>query len=79
MLADYNYYRQVLARHGIQLRPDRAQHQLQVMHDSGDNPAVVRQVMAASSNDAEPAPPINESLRKLEDNLQRLEQLVSQH
>ena len=79
LLADYNYYRQVLARHGIQLRPDRAQHQLQVMHDSGDNPAVVRQVMAASSNDAEPAPPINESLRKLEDNLQRLEQLVSQH
>ena len=52
------------------------------MHASGDNPAVVRQVMMASATAADyvekPAKQgIHESLVRLEENLQRLDQLVS--
>ena len=82
LMGNYHYYRQVLARHGISLRPERAEQQLQAMHASGDNPAVVRQVMMASAATADyvekPAKQgIHESLIRLEENLQRLEQLVS--
>ena len=81
IMNDYTYYRQVLARHGIELRPERARQQLQAMHASGDNPAVVRQVMMATAAESEGTTPsasngIKNSLDRLEENLQRLEQLV---
>jgi hypothetical protein len=39
----------VLARHGITLRPERAEQQLQLMHASGDDPAVVRKVILSGN------------------------------
>jgi len=81
LMNDYQYYRQVLARHGITLRPERAEQQLQLMHASGDDPAVVRKVILSgnhASHQDKPAPHgMRESLSKLEENLQRLERLVS--
>ena len=81
LMNDYQYYRQVLARHGITLRPERAEQQLQLMHASGDDPAVVRKVILSGNHaghQEKPAPHgIRESLSKLEENLQRLERLVS--
>ncbi len=78
---DYQYYRQVLARHGITLRPERAEQQLERMHASGDNPEVVRRVMLAEGANGHHHAPTQQgmraSLNKLEENLQRLEQLVS--
>ena len=47
LLAHYDYYRQVLKRHGIEVHTDFVQRELAAMQRSGNNPAVVREIIEA--------------------------------
>ena len=69
LLAHYDYYRQVLKRHGIEVHTDFVQRELAAMQRSGNNPSVVRDIIEAED---EGMPPLTSSLDRLEANLARL-------
>lgn len=73
LLAHYDYYRQVLKRHGIEVHTDFVQRELAAMQRSGNNPAVVREVIEAEE---EGMPTLTSSLDRLEANLARLEKSI---
>jgi predicted acylesterase/phospholipase RssA len=73
LLAHYDYYRQVLKRHGIEVHTDFVQRELAAMQRSGNNPAVVREVIEAEE---EGMPTLTSSLDRLEANLARLEKNI---
>ena len=73
LLAHYDYYRQVLKRHGIEVHTDFVQRELAAMQRSGNNPAVVREIIEAED---EGMPPLTSSLDRLEANLARLEKTI---
>jgi NTE family protein len=73
LLENYNYYRQVLMRHGIQFHTDLVKRELQAMQESGNNPKVVRGVIEA---DEEGAPDLERAMCKLEENLKRLDEMI---
>lgn len=73
LLAHYDYYRQVLKRHGIEVHTDFVQRELAAMQRSGNNPAVVREVIEAEE---EGMPTLMSSLDRLEANLARLEKSI---
>ena len=69
LLAHYDYYRQVLKRHGIEVHTDFVQRELAAMQRSGNNPSIVRGVIEAED---EGMPALTSSLDQLEANLARL-------
>jgi NTE family protein len=69
LLAHYDYYRQVLKRHGIDVHTDFVQRELAVMQRSGNDPRIVREVIEAKE---EGFPALTSSLERLEENLARL-------
>jgi NTE family protein len=73
LLAHYDYYRQVLKRHGIEVHTDFVQRELAAMQRSGNNPAVVREIIEAEE---EGMPTLASSLDRLEANLARLEKSI---
>ncbi len=73
LLAHYDYYRQVLKRHGIEVHTDFVQRELAAMQRSGNDPKVVREVIEAED---EGFPPLTSSLDRLEANLVRLERNI---
>lgn len=73
LLAHYDYYRQVLKRHGIDVHTDFVQRELAVMQRSGNDPKVVREVIEAKE---EGFPALTSSLERLEANLARLEKTI---
>jgi NTE family protein len=73
LLAHYDYYRQVLKRHGIEVHTDFVQRELAAMQRSGNNPAVVREVIEAED---EGMPTLTSALDRLEANLARLEKTI---
>jgi len=73
LLAHYDYYRQVLKRHGIEVHTDFVQRELAAMQRSGNNPAVVREIIEAED---EGMPTLTSSLDRLEANLARLEKTI---
>ncbi len=70
LLQDYNYYRQVLKRHGIKVRTDFVQRELAAMQHSGNDPQVVRNVIEAK---AEGLPSLASAIDHLEANLARFD------
>ncbi len=72
ILQHYDYYHQILMRHGIELRTDVIARELSVMQQSHNDPKVVKDIMAHA-----PAlePGLQQSLDRLEENLKRLEDL----
>jgi NTE family protein len=73
LLAHYDYYRQVLKRHGIDVHTDFVQRELAAMQRSGNDPRVVREVIEAAD---EGLPTLTSSLDQLEANLARLEKTI---
>lgn len=73
LLANYDYYRQVLKRHGIEVHTDFVQRELAVMQRSGNNPDVVRTIIEAQD---EGMPDLTTAIDRLEHNLQRLEKNI---
>lgn len=73
LLAHYDYYRQVLKRHGIEVHTDFVQRELAAMQRSGNNPAIVRDVIEAED---EGMPALTSSLDQLEANLARLGKII---
>jgi predicted acylesterase/phospholipase RssA len=73
LLAHYDYYRQVLKRHGIEVHTDFVQRELAAMQRSGNDPKVVREVIEAED---EGYPTLTSSLERLEANLARLEKTI---
>jgi predicted acylesterase/phospholipase RssA len=73
LLAHYDYYRQVLKRHGVEVHTDFVQRELAAMQRSGNDPKVVREVIEAED---EGYPTLASSLERLEANLARLEKSI---
>jgi NTE family protein len=73
LLAHYDYYRQVLKRHGIDVHTDFVQRELAAMQRSGNDPRIVREVIEAKE---EGFPALTSSLERLEENLARLGKTV---
>lgn len=73
LLNHYDYYRQVLKRHGIEVHTDFVQRELSVMQRSGNDPDVVRTVIEAKD---EGMPSLLTAMDTLEQNLQRFEQTI---
>jgi predicted acylesterase/phospholipase RssA len=73
LLAHYDYYRQILKRHGIEVHTDFVQRELAAMQRSGNDPRVVREVIEAQE---EGFPALTSSLERLEANLSRLEKTI---
>jgi predicted acylesterase/phospholipase RssA len=73
LLAHYDYYRQVLKRHGIEVHTDFVQCELAAMQRSGNDPRVVREVIEAED---EGFPVLTSSLDRLEENLARLDRII---
>jgi predicted acylesterase/phospholipase RssA len=73
LLAKYDYYRQVLKRHGIEVHTEFVQRELAAMQRSGNAPSVVRTVIEAQE---EGMPDLASAIDRLELNLQRLEKTI---
>lgn len=73
LLAQYDYYRQVLKRHGIEVHTDFVQRELAAMQRSGNAPDVVRTVIEAPD---EGMPSLASAIDRLEHNLLRLEKTI---
>jgi predicted acylesterase/phospholipase RssA len=73
LLAHYDYYRQILKRHGIEVHTDFVQRELAAMQRSGNDPRVVREVIESQE---EGYPALTSSLERLEANLTRLEKTI---
>lgn len=73
LLAQYDYYRQVLMRHGIEVHTDFVQRELAAMQRSGNDPNVVRKVIEAPE---EGLPGLASAIDRLEHNLMRLEKTI---
>jgi len=73
MLENYDYYHQVLRRHGIELQTNLVARELDVMQQSGNDPKVVKGIIEAAD---EGSPSLQMSMDKLEANLLRLEGLM---
>jgi len=74
LLAKYDYYRQVLKRHGIEVHTDFVQRELAAMQRSGNDPDVVRKVIEAKE---EGMPDLASAIDRLEHNLRRLERVIA--
>lgn len=80
LLENFDYYRHVLMRHGVQLHTDRIRNDLDAMRTSGDKLSVVEAVLrdnhqrtaTQASGGGLPA-----SIDRLEDNLRRLEETIT--
>ena len=72
LLQNYDYYRQILMRHGITLRTDVIARELSMMRQSNNDPRVVKDILSHAQV-AEPG--LQQSLDRLEENLKRLEDL----
>ena len=75
LLENFDYYRQVLMRHGIELHTDLVTRELQAMHEGGDHNKIVEQIITAPE---ELGPSLQESLDSLEHSLRRLEDIIVQ-
>ena len=73
MLENYDYYHQVLRRHGIELQTNLVTRELDVMQKSGNDPKVVRGIIEAAD---EGSPSLQTSMDRLEANLLRLESMI---
>jgi predicted acylesterase/phospholipase RssA len=73
LLSHYDYYRQVLKRHGIEVHTDFVQRELAAMQRSGNDPRVVREIIEAEE---EGFPVLASSLDRLEANLARLDKSI---
>ena len=73
LLANYDYYRQVLRRHGIELQTDLITRELDILQHSGNNPQIVRGIIEATD---EGSPSLQLSIDRLEANLKRLENVI---
>jgi predicted acylesterase/phospholipase RssA len=73
LLARYDYYRQVLKRHGIEVHTDFVQRELAAMQRSGNAPSIVRTVIEAQE---EGLPDLASAIDRLEHNLQRIEKTI---
>ncbi len=73
LLARYDYYRQVLKRHGVEVHTDFVQRELAAMQRSGNDPRVVQKIIEAPE---EGMPDLASALDRLEHNLHRLEKTI---
>ncbi len=76
LLENYDFYHQILKRHGIALRTDLVSKELDAMHDSGDAPNVVRQIMEHPERTGQTTSQLQDSLNLLEKNLHRLQMTI---
>ena len=74
LLADYDTYRQVLKRHGIEVHTEFVQRELLAMQRSGNDPNVVRTVIEAPQ---EGMPDLASAIDRLEHSLQRLNKTIA--
>lgn len=73
LLSHYDYYHQVLKRHGIEVQTDFVQRELSAMQQSGNDPDVVRKVIESKE---EGMPSLASAIDRLEHNLHRLEKVI---
>lgn len=72
LMENAEYFRQVLARHDIELRTDKVARELDSIRASGENPDVVQQVIEGR---AEP-PKLNAAMAQLENSLKQLQATI---
>lgn len=73
LLAQYDYYRQVLMRHGIAVQGDVIAHELEAMQRSHNDPKIVREVIEAREPQTRD---LKVAIDELEFNLDRFERAI---
>jgi NTE family protein len=68
LMENAEYFRQVLARHDIELRTDKVARELDSIRASGDDPDVVQQVIEGRAE----SPKLNAAMEQLENSLKQL-------